>query len=717
MSVELVTLEGISFSSGISDQEGLITLPVPNNASSEQYFILSVRHLGYHAMIDTIDINGMSDRTIKVELKPQEFNINEQVITAEYAPSSAERSINKVTVIGKAQIENMNAVSLRDVLTNSLNIRIGQDNVLGSSMSLQGISGENVKILIDGVPVIGRLNGNVDLSQINLNNVARIEIVEGPLSVNYGTNALAGTINIITQKGKVKGNNLGANAYFENIGTHNLLLEAQTQVLKTNLRMSGGRNYFDGWMPTDNYWPSYRKTLADSSRFKQWKPKEQYFARISAGRVIKGWNINYRFETLNESLLNRGYPRKPFGENALDDTYHTRRADHSVSSSKKIGKHHFNILAAINGFTRTKNTYFKDLTTLEQVLTENNGDQDTSSFHLLMSRGTWSVKTPKKWYSYQVGYDLNLETASGRRIESIEQEQGGYAVFLSSELKPIKRLTLKPGLRITHNTVYKAPLTPSFNALWKLKQWSIRASYARGFRAPSLKELHFQFVDLNHDIVGNPDLLAELSHNLSTTLQYKKLFEKSILKLEWGAYYNQLDNLISLVQIGEQQQYSYVNIGEAITQGSKASIQWISARINMTLSTNYLGISNDIDLIEKGKFNYSSEITANLQYQLKKTEMRLAIFYKYQGRAQRVFLDDDLTPTLGYINGYHMADINLSKGFAKERIVVSAGFKNLFNVQNIGTNSTTGVHSGSGTSMPIGTGRTFFTRISLKRLP
>ena len=67
-------------------------------------------------------------------------------------------------------------------------------------MSVQGLSGENVKILIDGVPVVGRLNGNVDLSQINLTNIERVEIVEGPLSVNYGTNALAGTINLITKK-------------------------------------------------------------------------------------------------------------------------------------------------------------------------------------------------------------------------------------------------------------------------------------------------------------------------------------------------------------------------------------------------------------------------------------------------------------------------------------------------------------------------------------
>ena len=71
-------------------------------------------------------------------------------------------------------------------------------------MSMQGISGENVKILIDGVPVLGRLDGNIDLSKINLNDVDQIKVIEGPQSVSYGTNGMAGTINIIIKKDQKK---------------------------------------------------------------------------------------------------------------------------------------------------------------------------------------------------------------------------------------------------------------------------------------------------------------------------------------------------------------------------------------------------------------------------------------------------------------------------------------------------------------------------------
>ena len=79
---------------------------------------------------------------------------------------------------------------------------ITQDPALGSSLKIKGLSGNNVKILIDGVPVIGRMGGNIDLSQLNLYNIDHIEMVEGPMSVMYGSDALAGAINIITKENR-----------------------------------------------------------------------------------------------------------------------------------------------------------------------------------------------------------------------------------------------------------------------------------------------------------------------------------------------------------------------------------------------------------------------------------------------------------------------------------------------------------------------------------
>ena len=78
--------------------------------------------------------------------------------------------------------------------------------------------GPDCKIIL---PDRYRINGNIDISQINMNNVDHIEIVEGPLSVNYGTDALAGTINIITKKSQKETFSVSSNNYYESTGQYN----------------------------------------------------------------------------------------------------------------------------------------------------------------------------------------------------------------------------------------------------------------------------------------------------------------------------------------------------------------------------------------------------------------------------------------------------------------------------------------------------------------
>ena len=177
--------------------DGKTTIPEINCENSHLFTISAI---GYVTFSDSISCSKLTIITLK-----EDFKILDQVcVTGEYVPTSTEESINKITIITKKDIINSGASNLTDILSYQTNIRIEQDNILGSSLEMGGMSGDNVKILIDGVPVIGRLGGNIDMNQINLGNVERIEIVNGPLSVNYGTNSLAGTINIITNNNYLK---------------------------------------------------------------------------------------------------------------------------------------------------------------------------------------------------------------------------------------------------------------------------------------------------------------------------------------------------------------------------------------------------------------------------------------------------------------------------------------------------------------------------------
>lgn len=222
----------------ISDSEGAIYLDEVTGK-----FSISVGYFGFETYKDTVNISTLETITLsKVQL------IDDIVITAQSTAVSVENAVQKITVINSDQIEKSGANNLTDILTYQTGIRLAQDNVLGSSMDLGGISGQNVKILIDGVPVIGRQNGNVDLSQINLNNIERIEVVEGPLSVNYGTNALAGTVNIITKKKGKRGYSVNVNPFYETIGNYNLSGSISMRKKQHNFTLDGGRNFLMvGW--------------------------------------------------------------------------------------------------------------------------------------------------------------------------------------------------------------------------------------------------------------------------------------------------------------------------------------------------------------------------------------------------------------------------------------------------------------------------------------
>ncbi|MEL7532637.1 MAG: TonB-dependent receptor [Bacteroidota bacterium] len=640
------------------------------------------------------------------------------VITGQYGQQSVRNAVHPIRVIGQDKIYRMGAIDLGDVMTNELNIRLSQDNVLGQSMSLQGLSGENVKILIDGVPVIGRQNGNVDLSQINLLDVVRIEIVEGPLSVNYGTNALAGTINLITaQAQSAEGLKISGNLYGEQQGTANVSLSTSLRHKKHTFRLSGGRNFFDGWHPGEADWPDFSRRVADVSRFQQWKPRTQHFARAKYFVPIRKLKLGLTTAFFDEMIVNRGFPRAPYLETAFDDTYHTRRWDQSLSLNGKLSEDWgLQLVAAYNHFERTSNSYVKDLTTLEQSLIQNASEQDTAQFQLLMSRASFTRKNARSWLSYELGYDINYETAFGKRIENLTQVQADLALYSTAEIKPSHWLTVRPGLRYAYNTAYQAPLIPSLNMKINWGDWALRASYARGFRAPSLKELYFYFVDINHNIIGNPDLKAEYSHNYTANLRYQKLSARAHLwKTELGFFYNDMQNLITLAEVNSPV-FSYVNIGSFKTTGLNLRLSWQYESWHVQIGGAYVGRYNRLQETETSlpTFSYYPEANGSLQYSLARTKTNFSLFYKFQGRLPGFRLNTDGSVGEQFIEAYSLLDFTMTQPLANDRIQLSLGAKNLLNITNINALLAGGAHSGNGSNVAVSTGRNIFARLSFQ---
>lgn len=649
-------------------------------------------------------------------------NISEKVlsnvvITGQYKPTRTEDAVQRVRVINAKKIAAMGAQNLRDVLLNEMNVNIAQDNVLGSSVSIQGISGQNVKILVDGVPIIGRQNGNVDIAQLNVYNVERIEMVEGPMSVNYGTDALAGTINIITKSAVKNKIEAGINTYTETIGKYNVNANVGVNEGRHTFIASGARNFFTGWNPNEGFkYLDFKPAPADSRRALLWDTKEEYNANLQYSYRWNKVTLRLKSDYFHDIITNRGMPAGYYGYNAFDDYYRTERFNNAVFLNGKILKNkNFTFIAAYNKYKRVKNTYNKDLTTLQEVLGSVD-DQDTSKYNSFNSRATIASSTASK-FNYELGYDITVENGSGKRILNTTQQIGDYAFYGSTEYKVTNNFTARVGLRYAYNTAFKSPLIPSVNLKYDLtKALTLRGSYARGFRAPTVKELYFEFKDSNHDIVGNPKLRPEESDNYSVAAMYNVKPGAVRYKTEVSAFYNTITNMINLAQPDTTvMRYTYVNIDHFKTRGVQLNLSGEYKNLSVTLGGSYIGRFNQLSEKENAvatKYSYSPEFRWNTTYDIPKYGASVAFFLKYTGKMPSYALDAKENVILTTINAYTMADASVSKKLWKDKIVLTVGCKNLFNTVNInrmGAATTSGTaHSTSSSSVSISTGRSYF---------
>ncbi len=331
-----------------------------------------------------------------------------------------------------------------------------------------------------------------------------------------------------------------------------------------------------------------------------------------------------------------------------------------------------------------------------------------------MSRASFVHKIDSAKLNYEIGYDVNYESALGKRIDKHLQYQGDYAGFVTMEYKPVYKLIVKPGVRYSYNTTYKTPVIPSLNVKWILNDaHTLRASYAKGFRAPSLKELYFLFVDINHNIVGNMNLKAEQSDNYSLSYNYRTTIKNCRFKMDVSVFYNDIYNLITLAQTTATE-YSYINIGKYKTAGIQLTNTLRFKKLSFQTGLNYTGRYNDLsETQDLPPFNFSPEASENISYRFIKQKLTLSLFYKYNGKLPGYMLvNDEVFQTS--LSDYHTMDITASKLWFKDRVGVSVGCKNVFDVQNISSTAGSGsAHSSSATSVPLSTGRNYFIKLTL----
>ncbi|UII32940.1 TonB-dependent receptor [Fulvivirga ulvae] len=700
----------------ISDSKGVVSISETTKSS----YIISINHINYKPFADTLQLE--SNQTIT--LQPTVVQLNELVVTGQYEPQSVRNTVYKVRTINKGRIEKQGATNLQHVLNNELNIRFSRDNATGTSgMSLQGISGQNVKVLLDGIPLTGRSGtaNEIDINQINVSTIEKIEIVEGPMSVNYGADALAGVINIITKKHAPHKLTANLQLHEETVGSEYSLFSEGIHTPAIDLGYNINSSWYTQLYARINKFGGW--TGDGTERDKSWYPKNQYFTGALARFSNDDLDIFYKVDYLNELLENLG----PVNDNnplkdafALDEEYEANRWIHQLQAEFAVGKGLFNSAVSYSDYKRSTYQFIKNLVTDDEDMTSAD-EQDEIYYKTFFTRNTWNNGLKWQWGTSQLGMDMNYEFAGGTTLNEGEKSLKDIGLFASAELVVGKSLKIRPGIRYAYNSVYEAPVTPSLNLRYGISSnTTLRLGYGRGFRAPSLRELYHEFIDANHNILGNEDLEAEHSNNLNMDINHILTSGKNFFNLSLSAFFNDIDNRITyFTPSGINQPTTYTNISRYKTLGLQWQGQWKTKSLLVNLGYNHTGryqSLNELSDTDVPQFLYSPELNANVSYSFEKPGITLACFYKYTGKRENYTLttqDDGTTkPELLKMDGFQWLDFTVNKDFGKG-LTATTGVRNALDITSVNNNYPTDAHNSSANGQsPVSYGRSYFLQLN-----
>ncbi|SFU32275.1 outer membrane receptor for ferrienterochelin and colicins [Pustulibacterium marinum] len=686
-----------------------------------------------------IQLNAQQNDSIP---KEKHEDLEEVVVTGQYNAQSVDKSVFEVRVINRREIDQLAGNNLADILNQTLNINIIPNASTGKSgVQLFGLDAQYFKILVDNIPLINDegLGNNTDLTQINLDDIERIEIVEGSMGVQYGANAVSGIINIITKKSSVHKWQVSPYVQEETIGDEYNWVDKGRHIQSIKLghnfneSLYGNaiftRNNFNGFWG-DKEGKSY--LYNDGLRGYEWLPKEQYTVKSLWSYKKKNFNLFYKFEFFDEQTeryaeeVRENY--MPETETtqpvASDEVFSSARFFHHLNANGQVFKQvHYDVSLSYQEQKRNVEAYNYRIRTEEKFDVE---DYEYESRKAYYSRGNFSNFLPKKQSDIQIGYEVNsikgfASSVSGMySSENIERTLGSYDVFASSEIVLSDKVSLRPGARALFSSNFNTQAAVSLSARYALKNgWELRGILGTSPRLPSYEELYTYFVDVNHDVRGNSNLNPEQGTSAFIHLKKKSKINDWYLSNKLSGWFMNVKDRIELVIINQSPlQYEYTNIDTynawGLTFTNTANIN--NVRING--GATFLGVSKVLESEESDTddYLYGIQLNVNASYQIPKWNTVVSAYLKYNGPQYQYVQEQDENGEIAILKGkqsdYSWLSATVRKSFLDNKLQATLGARNIFDVTTL-RNTTEGgtVHSAGSTNNLLGYGRSYFLKL------
>ncbi len=566
---------------------------------------------------------------------------DEVVITATRTERNLANVAVPVTIINQKTIQQAGSLRLADVIKEQTGLFLTSG--FGAGVQMQGLDPAYTLIMVDGEPLIGRTAGVLDLNRVTIGNIKKIEIVKGPVSSLYGSEALAGVINIITDKSYK--DHLDLSARYGTYKTFDGNLKASTRLGKL------GVNAFYNFYRTDGYSIRPFSVIRPVLPIKRSTPQVQLeYAFSNKTRLNLGLRYNHEL-ILNEIYTsNNGATTLSKGRELNKDWNITPTLTTLVGENLKITMRGYATMYNGSQLLTTGQDYVYD-------------DYQKHRFYRLENQTDYSF-SEKLDFTAGAGYVLEkINSTRYDKSSGIKENSIAYG-FLQSEFQATGKLRMIGGLRYDHNQLYAGALSPKLALQLKASpRLILTSSIGRGFRAPDFSKLYLNFTNTaagSYSVYGSIDAvrlinelddlgliaykrqdfyrIKELKPEISTGINLGGSYEMlDNLHLKANLFYNDITNLIDAREVAgriisvepEQvsQVFSYVNVNRAFTTGAEVNVDYIQNRWTIGMGYQFLLTADrsELDDIKKG-----SVFTRNPDMTSRKMD-----WYEYRGLPDR----------------------------------------------------------------------------------
>ena len=525
-------------------------------------------------------------------------SIQEVVVTGTGTQHLLKDAPVQTEVITAKMLKNYGGRSIEDILSGLTASFAFSEDDMGSQMQLNGLGNSYILVLVDGKRIHGDVGGQNELSLIDPYNIEKIEIVKGASSALYGSDAIAGVVNIITKKhneGLLIENSTRGGSYGD-LRQHNGLGLAIGKIKSyTNFQLQ----HSDGWQNTATEDPRQTEFLIEDShnmtvnRHTNWQVSERltYEPLKNLELYAEGstyWKRIYRpsgkYAAVDVKTYDMEYRNQSLAAGGIWKLNKTDQLTLDVNWDRHAYYYYFTAITLTDGYDpQGKFTpyypYFPDDEELQS-------DQRRTMAHL---KGIFSLPYNNRlsggleWrYDYlEAPMRVKGGVARDHTEAAYVQDEFNYAIS--------KKMTanLTGGLRLNHNGQFGFRLTPKVSGMLSLgNDFRLRVTWSQGFKTPTPKEQNYRYVkymNATYLYIGNEDLTPQTSNYYAISGEYNW----QGLNLTVTGYLNHVDNMITLVTIPNTQapaEYivtydpkktrQYQNLESAKTKGVDVSVRY-----------------------------------------------------------------------------------------------------------------------------------------------